>query len=218
MAKVATRNDRMPNSDRSSTGDGWRRDRHTRTGSSTSPTHASVSVRALVKPQCSACTTASSTSATPSTLTGTPMKSSRPASVSTRDSARKRRPSTTTATPKGTAAQKIPRQPNSSISRAPVDGPTAPPNPATADQIPTAMERRSTGNSSSTSAREDGNIAEPPAACTTRKAMRVPALGARLHSSDPTVKIATDTRKTRLRPSLSAVRPASSSSEATVTL
>ena len=84
--------------------------------------------------------------------------------------------------------------------------------------MPTAMERRSTGNSGSTSAREDGKIAEPPAACTTRNAMREPASGATLHSSDPSVKIVTETRKTRLRPNLSAVRPASSSSEATVTL
>ena len=61
-------------------------------------------------------------------------------------------------------------------------------------------------------------MAEPPAACTTRKAISEPASGARLHSSDPSVKMATDTRNTRLRPSLSAARPASSSSEATVTL
>jgi hypothetical protein len=55
---------------------------------------------------------------------------------------------------------------------------------------------------------------EPPTACTIRKTISQPTLGASEHASDPSVKTASPTWKTRTRPSRSAVEPDSISSDA----
>ena len=48
---------------------------------------------------------------------------------------------------------------------------------------------------------------EPPIACTMRKTISQPRLGARLHSSEPSVNSTRPSLKTRARPKRSAIEP-----------
>jgi len=59
---------------------------------------------------------------------------------------------------------------------------------------------------------------DPPTACTIRNAISQPSDGARLHSREPPVKVASPAWKTRLRPIRSAVEPDSISSEASTSV
>ena len=52
---------------------------------------------------------------------------------------------------------------------------------------------------------------DPPTAWTMRKTISIARVGARLHSSEPTAKVRSPTRKVRRRPKRSAVEPDSMS-------
>ena len=63
-----------------------------------------------------------------------------------------------------------------------------------------------------------GFIIEPPTAWSMRNATSQPRPGARLHSSEPKVKVASPIWKTRRRPNRSAVDPARMRKLATTTV
>ncbi len=80
--------------------------------------------------------------------------------------------------------------------------------PITPAQIPIACARsRGSVNTLRMIDMATGLSIEPPTACTMRKAISSLRLGARLHSSEPSVKTASPSLKIRARPSRSAVEP-----------
>ena len=126
-----------------------------------------------------------------------------------RDSGTNSAVSTIAATPTGMLTQKIPRQPTLSTSTPPRGGPAAMDNPNTPPQMP--MARARSRGSVKVLAMIDtatGFIIEPPTAWIMRNATSQPRPGARLHSSEPTVKMASPIWNTLRRPNRSAVDPA----------
>ena len=110
--------------------------------------------------------------------------------------------------PIGTLIQKIARQPIVWVSAPPTMGPRAIDSPTTAPHMPMARARsRGSVNTLVMIDIATGLSIDPPTACTARAATSQPRPGARLHSSEPTVKVSSPTMKTRRRPSRSAVEP-----------
>ena len=81
-----------------------------------------------------------------------------------------------------------------------------PPSP---DQAPIVRARSSGSNEAWISASDPGVSSAPPMPCSTRAAMRNPAVGATAHSSDAVANHATPTRNTRRRPYRSPSAPPS---------
>ena len=95
---------------------------------------------------------------------------------------------TIAAIPMGTLIQKIARQLTAVTSRPPTTGPSARLIPKTAPQMPIARARaRRSVKVLLTIDRATGLSIDPPRACRQRKMTRAVTLGARLHSSDPSV-------------------------------
>ena len=108
--------------------------------------------------------------------------------------------------------QKIARHPTPSTSAPPRIGPNASANPDIAPNTPIARARSArSGNVVATIAIATGLSIVPPTACTARAAINHPAVGARLHNSDPSPNAASPIWNTRRRPTRSAVDPASNS-------
>jgi hypothetical protein len=104
--------------------------------------------------------------------------------------------------------QKIARQPMLSVSAPPTIGPRPRLSPSTPPNTPIARDRsRGSVNTLVMMDIATGLSIEPPTACTIRNATSQPSPGATLHSNEPTVKTTSPMRKTRLRPSRSAVEP-----------
>ena len=126
-----------------------------------------------------------------------------------RDSGTNSAASTIAASPTGMLTQKMPRQPTLSVSTPPSTGPSAMDRPKTPPQTP--MARARSRGSVKVLAMIDtatGFIIEPPTACSMRNATSQPRSGARLHSREPRVNVASPIWKIRRRPSRSAVDPA----------
>ena len=116
--------------------------------------------------------------------------------------------STIAATPTGMFTQKIPRQPTDAISRPPTTGPRARLTPTAPPQTPIARARSARSVNVFTMIDiATGLSIDPPTACSIRNATSQPRLGARLHSSEPTVKVASPAWNVLRRPSRSAVEP-----------
>ena len=116
------------------------------------------------------------------------------------------------AMPTGMLTQKMPRQPTESTRAPPVTGPRAMLNPNTAPQTPMAWARsRRSVNVLVMIDIATGFSIEPPTACSIRKPISQPVLGARLQASEPRVKMASPAWKVRRRPMRSAVEPENSS-------
>ena len=94
----------------------------------------------------------------------------------------------------------------------PSDGPIAAASAPTAPQRATALARRAGGKAWSTSASEEGKSSAAPRACSARAAINMPAEGATPQSVEAALKSARPSRKMRLRPTRSAMRPAGTSS------
>ena len=108
--------------------------------------------------------------------------------------------------------QKIERQPTDSTSAPPTTGPSARLMPTVAPHTPIACARsRASVNTLRMIDIATGLSIEPPTACTMRKAISAPRLGATLHSSEPSVNSTSPSEKTRFRPSLSPIDPDSMS-------
>ena len=110
--------------------------------------------------------------------------------------------------PTGMLTQKMPRQPTDSTSSPPASGPSARLRPTTPPQTP--MARARSPGSMNVLVMIDiatGLSIEPPMAWIIRNATSQPRPGATLHSSDPSVKMASPVWKVRRRPTRSAVEP-----------
>ena len=118
--------------------------------------------------------------------------------------------------PSGTLRKNAQRQVRLSIRAPPTAGPIAVATPPTAPSAPTAVERRSTGNSSSTSASEAGDSMASPAAWTMRAAMRKCTVGAVETRRLPTMNVPKPMRNIRARPNRSAAQPAGTKTAAVV--
>lgn len=123
---------------------------------------------------------------------------------------------TTAAAPIGRLIQNTPRQPTVSMSKPPTMGPRASAAPNTAPQMPIARAR-SVGSTKTwlMIANATGFIIEAPTACINRAAMRTSMVGARLHSSEPSMKTVVPICRTRRRPNLSPASPPSNCRDAT---
>ena len=86
-------------------------------------------------------------------------------------------------------------------------GATAADNGPAAAQVATADDRRSSGNSGKTTAREDGITSAPATACATRAAMSSSTVGAAADAIAEAMKPIRPRLKTRRRPRRSARRP-----------
>jgi hypothetical protein len=116
--------------------------------------------------------------------------------------------------PMGTTMKNAHRQLPNSIAAAPIVGAAEVTVPLMADHVPMAVDRRCGSMVDMMMASEDGVSIAPPIACTTRAAMMSGTVGASATSAEPTVKSSRLERKTRLRPSRSAKRPAGINSAA----
>jgi hypothetical protein len=116
-------------------------------------------------------------------------------------------------------SQKIDRQSIEETAAPPTIGPRAIETPNTAPQMPTACARsRGSVKVLVTMDIATGFIIEAPTACSTRKATSASTVGARLHSIDARVNTLRPATKVRLRPSRSAIEPASMSRLAMTTV
>ena len=112
----------------------------------------------------------------------------------------------------GMLIRKIDRQPTEVTSAPPTTGPRAIDTPTTAAQTPMAWARsRGMVKVLVMIDMATGLSIDPPTACSIRKTMSVPRLGARLQSRDPAPKVSSPMTKVRRRPSRSAVEPESMS-------
>ena len=108
----------------------------------------------------------------------------------------------------GTFTQKIDRQPMDWTSRPPRIGPEAALTPNVAPQMPIATARSlASVKVLERIESEFGLSIEPPIACSMRKTISEPRLGARLHNSDPVEKITRPIWNMRRRPIRSPVEP-----------
>ena len=125
-----------------------------------------------------------------------------------RDSGTKRAVSAMAARPTGMFTQNVPRQPMESTSSPPTTGPSAMDRPYPPPQTPIARARSVLSvNVLVMIDIATGLSMDPPMACSMRKATSQPRPGARLHRPEPAVKVARPIRKTRRRPTRSAVAP-----------
>lgn len=132
-----------------------------------------------------------------------------------RDSGTKRAASGSAARPIGTFSQNTDRHPAVWTRTPPRIGPAAMLTPTTPPHTPMARARSlGCGKASAMTAMATGVSMQPPTACAMRKTISRYSEGARLHSADPPVNSASPRRKTRRRPTRSAVEPARMSSEA----
>ena len=121
------------------------------------------------------------------------------------------------ARPTGMLAQKIPRQPAAPTSTPPSSGPSAMDRPNTPSQTPMARARSAGPVKVLVMMPSAAGLSiEPPTPCRTRKAIRAPRPGARLHSHEPRVNSDRPTWKIVLRPIRSATAPENMSRAASV--
>ena len=98
-----------------------------------------------------------------------------------------------------------------SVRTPPSSSPTAEPEAAIADQIPSALVRSSVSVKVVVMiASAAGETSAPPSPCSMRPAIRIPELCARPFSSDAAENRITPATNRRLRPNRSAARPPSS--------
>ncbi len=185
---------------------GCRMDRRTRPAPARTASAKAPMIRALVQPQSEPSTMAATRLATATVRRTAPTRSDLWASGS-RISGSTRRPSTRATTAKGRLTRKTQRQ-LAWTSSPPIGGPRAAAAPPTADHRPIAAPLRAGPNAASNRPREVGSMRAPPTACRTRAPIRNSRDGERAQSADAVVKMASPSRKARLRPARSAHRPA----------
>ena len=115
----------------------------------------------------------------------------------------------------GTLTRKIERQPATVTRTPPATGPSATPSEPIPPHTPSARARaRGSGNWCTSSASEQGSMADAPRPWTARAATRTPSAGAAAQAAEPRAKAASPRVKTFLAPTRSAVDPAVSMIEA----
>ncbi len=117
---------------------------------------------------------------------------------------------TKTSTPTGTLTQKIHDQPRYLVRIPPKSTPAAAPEPPSAPQIPSALFRSAPSwKVVVTIESAAGEMIAAPRPWTARALIRTPELLAKPQTSEASVNSVRPTRKIRLRPSRSAIRPPS---------
>ena len=143
-----------------------------------------------------------------STITSTWPTGSRRRGRGARDSGTKRIVSASATRPTGMLIQKIERHPSDCTNAPPTTGPSARLTPTVAPHMPIACARsRASVKTLRMIDIATGFSIEPPTACSIRKAISQPRLGAALHSSEPSVNSTSPVWKTRRRPSRSPIDP-----------
>jgi hypothetical protein len=129
-ATTSTENRALRSSDRSTSGHCTRCSTTTNNASAVSaPANATI-VGADTHPHCGARSNVKVNKPIPAVMSASPMMSMRRGAVSSEDSSMLQAPSASDTTVSGTLSQKIQRQPTVSVSRPPISGPAALPNPA----------------------------------------------------------------------------------------
>ncbi len=117
-----------------------------------------------------------------------------------------------TASPIGTFTKKIHSQPRLSVRMPPASTPAAPPMPAMAPQMPSALLRSAPSSKVVTRIdRAAGEMTAAPMPWMARAMIRTVSDPAKPQASEAREKITSPAMKTRRRPSRSAIRPPSSS-------
>ncbi len=116
----------------------------------------------------------------------------------------------------GMLTQKIQCHESPLVSTPPSTGPTATATPVVAPKNANAVPRSLPENAPDSSARAVANMIAPPMPWPARARERNSTVGARPHSSEPSVKTKVPIANSRLRPNRSASEPAVSSSAASV--
>jgi hypothetical protein len=115
----------------------------------------------------------------------------------------------------GTLTRKIERQPARVMRAPPATGPSATPSDPIPPHTPSARARaRGSGNWCTSSASEQGSMADAPRPWTARAATRTPSAGAAAQAAEPTANAASPKVKILRAPIRSAVEPAVSMIEA----
>ena len=156
----------------------------------------------------------SASSATLATSSTLPSASGSALASGSRASFSSRCAGTSAASPIGMFTKNAQRQPPSSIRTPPREGPIAAAIAPVAVQIAMAVARWEMGNSGRIRAREVGTRIAPPTAWRIRAATRVSTEPAIPHRTEASRKIPIPTMNMRLRPTMSARRPAGTSSAA----
>ena len=141
---------------RSRSGRGWWAERQRNVGNNTAKPRKQAMTCGLPQPHEPPSTTPSTSNPTATAASGTAIGSKRSRGLSPFDSRRSIAPATSEAVTNGTLMKNTQRQPAYSTSMAPSVGPMAAPSPAIPPHTPMAMDRRLTGNSSSSRASEAG--------------------------------------------------------------
>jgi hypothetical protein len=118
----------------------------------------------------------------------------------------------------GMLIKKIGRQLPACSSHPPANGAIAAETPLNPAHVPIAWVRSAGAKLASMMARLAGVISAPPMPCTARAAISQPMPGAAAHSTDAKVNQPSPARNTRRRPQRSPSEPASSISEARVSV
>src|SRR5215469_6163576 len=169
--------------------------------------------RAESHPQPGAFTSANATRPTAAASSAAPARSGLPRACWSLLSGTIRAASSTARRPTGMLIQNTQRQ--LSWTRVPpITGPSAAPSAASADQVPIALARPGTGTLASSRESEAGTIRPAPAAWMVRAAISSGTPGDRAHSAEPRLKPAKPATKIPRRPTLSAQRPAGTSTAA----
>ena len=116
--------------------------------------------------------------------------------------------------PIGMFTKKAQRQPPQSTSTPPSDGPSAAATAPVAVQMAVAVARWWAGNSGSSRPSEVGTRIAPPTAWSMRAATSISTEPATPQSAEATRKVPIPTKNMRRRPTMSATRPAGTSSAA----
>ena len=162
------------------------------------------------QPASSASSRAKTRAERPRVIVVAPATSKFRTSCSARDSAIRRGASAAAAIPIGTLTQSTHSQPRYSVRTPPRRTPAAPPEPATAPQIPSALLRSAPSRKVvATIESAAGERIAAPRPCTARAATSCPEVLARPPASEASAKSTSPNMKTRRRPSRSASRPPS---------
>jgi hypothetical protein len=152
------------------------------------------------------------------TLASAPGQSALPDEEVSRDSGTWRRVVHAVTAATGMLIRKIHRQLPACSSHPPTKGAITADTPLNPAHVPIACVRSAGWMVASMMARLAGVISAPPIPCRARAAMSQPMPGAAAHSTDATVNQASPARNTRRRPQRSLSEPASSISEARVSV
>lgn len=193
------------------TGETWRRHRSMNTGAMTAATANEAQIQRFPHPQTRPCTTPKLRLVMATTMSTAPPRSGNAASRIGTLAGNDRFPSTYATASTGKPRKNAIRQLVASTASAPSDGPLAAPIDDTPLKKLVAAARWSSGVASSSNAMEEGVMHAAPMPCMARAAISNQIHGAVPARIEPIANTARPVMNTERRPSLSASRPAGTS-------